>query len=91
MTTRPTSSRRQFVFNNPNQTVDCGCGESCSSAGRLKRWRDRDSMTPDDTRELFLFLVGGVRRMFGARVIYADGTMFRVVVDGVHLSQGPTS
>ena len=27
-TTRSTSCRRQFVFNNPNQTSACGCGES---------------------------------------------------------------
>jgi len=27
-TTRPKSFRRKFVFNNPNQTSACGCGES---------------------------------------------------------------
>ena len=41
-------------------------------------------MTPDDIQELFaVFGVVAVRRMFGGAGIYADGTMFALVADGV--------
>ena len=41
-------------------------------------------MTPDDIQELFsVFGVVAVRRMFGGAGIYADGTMFGLVADGV--------
>ena len=41
-------------------------------------------MTPDDIQELFsAFGVVAVRRMFGGAGIYADGTMFGLVADGV--------
>ena len=41
-------------------------------------------MTPDDIQELFaVFGVVVVRRMFGGAGIYADGTMFALVADGV--------
>jgi DNA transformation protein and related proteins len=41
-------------------------------------------MTSDDIRELFsTFGVVAVRRMFGGAGIYADGTMFGLVADGV--------
>jgi len=41
-------------------------------------------VTPDDIQELFsVFGVVAVRRMFGGAGIYADGTMFGLVADGV--------
>ena len=41
-------------------------------------------MTADDIQELFsAFGVVAVRRMFGGAGIYADGTMFALVADGV--------
>jgi DNA transformation protein and related proteins len=41
-------------------------------------------VTPDDIQELFsAFGVVAVRRMFGGAGIYADGTMFALVADGV--------
>jgi len=41
-------------------------------------------VTPDDIQELFsVFGVVAVRRMFGGAGIYADGTMFALVADGV--------
>ena len=41
-------------------------------------------MTADDLQELFsAFGVVAVRRMFGGAGIYADGTMFGLVADGV--------
>ena len=41
-------------------------------------------MTADDIQELFsTFGVVAVRRMFGGAGIYADGTMFGLVADGV--------
>ena len=41
-------------------------------------------MTPDDIQELFSAFGGvAVRRMFGGAGIYADGTMFALVADGV--------
>jgi DNA transformation protein len=41
-------------------------------------------VTPEDIRELFsVFGVVAVRRMFGGAGIYADGTMFGLVADGV--------
>ena len=41
-------------------------------------------MTPDDIVELFsVFGPVAVRRMFGGAGIYADGTMFGLVADGV--------
>ena len=41
-------------------------------------------MTPDDIRELFsAFGPVDVRRMFGGAGIYADGTMFALVHEGV--------
>ncbi len=41
-------------------------------------------MAPDDVRELFCaFGPVEVRRMFGGAGIYADGTMFALVSDGV--------
>ena len=41
-------------------------------------------MTSDDIQELFsVFGVVAVRRMFGGAGIYADGTMFGLVADGV--------
>ena len=41
-------------------------------------------MTADDIQELFsVFGVVAVRRMFGGAGIYADGTMFGLVADGV--------
>ena len=41
-------------------------------------------MTADDIQELFsAFGVVAVRRMFGGAGIYADGTMFGLVADGV--------
>jgi DNA transformation protein and related proteins len=41
-------------------------------------------VTPDDIQELFsAFGVVVVRRMFGGAGIYADGTMFGLVADGV--------
>jgi DNA transformation protein len=41
-------------------------------------------VTPDDIQELFsAFGVVMVRRMFGGAGIYADGTMFALVADGV--------
>src|SRR6266545_2721075 len=44
----------------------------------------RALVTPDDIQELFsVFGVVAVRRMFGGAGIYADGTMFALVADGV--------
>ncbi|MGH6804920.1 MAG: TfoX/Sxy family protein [Methyloceanibacter sp.] len=41
-------------------------------------------MAPDDIRELFrVFGAVEVRRMFGGAGIYAEGTMFALVSDGV--------
>ena len=41
-------------------------------------------MTPEDIQELFsAFGVVAVRHMFGGAGIYADGTMFALVADGV--------
>jgi DNA transformation protein len=41
-------------------------------------------VTPDDIQELFsAFGLVAVRRMFGGAGIYADGTMFALVADGV--------
>jgi DNA transformation protein and related proteins len=41
-------------------------------------------VTPDNIQELFsAFGVVAVRRMFGGAGIYADGTMFGLVADGV--------
>jgi DNA transformation protein len=41
-------------------------------------------VTPEDIQELFsVFGVVAVRRMFGGAGIYADGTMFGLVADGV--------
>jgi DNA transformation protein len=41
-------------------------------------------VSPDDIQELFsVFGVVAVRRMFGGAGIYADGTMFALVADGV--------
>jgi DNA transformation protein len=41
-------------------------------------------VTPDDIQELFsVFGVVAVRRMFGGAGIYAHGTMFALVADGV--------
>jgi DNA transformation protein len=41
-------------------------------------------VTPDDIQELFsVFGIVAVRRMFGGAGIYADGTMFGLVADGV--------
>jgi DNA transformation protein len=41
-------------------------------------------VTSDDIQELFsVFGVVAVRRMFGGAGIYADGTMFALVADGV--------
>ena len=41
-------------------------------------------MTPDDIQELFsAFGVVAVRRMFGGAGIYAHGTMFALVADGI--------
>jgi DNA transformation protein and related proteins len=41
-------------------------------------------VTPDDIQELFsAFGAVAVRRMFGGAGIYADGTMFALVADGV--------
>ena len=76
----------QFVFNNPNQTSACGCGESVQlkPAAECPRPTRRRCVTPDDIVELFSdFGPVTVRRMFGGAGIYADGTMFGLVADGV--------
>ena len=47
-------------------------------------------MSPDDIRELFsVFGPVSVRRMFGGAGIYADGTMFALLYDGlIYLKAG---
>ena len=47
-------------------------------------------MSPDDIRELFsVFGRVSVRRMFGGAGIYADGTMFALLYDGlIYLKAG---
>src|SRR5437899_10330285 len=46
--------------------------------------RHIDPVSPDDIQELFsVFGPVSVRRMFGGAGIYADGTMFALVVRGV--------
>ena len=79
----------QFVFNNPNQTSACGCGESVAAQAR----RRGAPLTPAcgtrrcrPTTSVELFAAFGpvmVRRMFGGAGIFADGTMFALVHDGV--------
>ncbi len=80
----------QFVFNNPNQTSACGCGELRAIdavQGRSRRRAVARSevlrLDPDTIHELFSeFGVVHVRRMFGGAGIYAGDVMFGLVSDG---------
>ena len=71
------------MFNNPNQTSACGCGESVQlkpAAEAHGSRRPRAGGGPEDIRELFCRLrAGAVRRMFGGAGIYAGGKMFALV------------
>ena len=80
----------QFVFNNPNQTSACGCGESVQltpakdeSPARTNPARGDAAVDADIIRELFAdFGAVQVRRMFGGAGLFADGVMFGLVSDG---------
>ena len=85
----------QFVFNNPNQTSACGCGESvqltpakdATTAPRRTRLRRRCVERRRRFRSSPNCLPGSarstVRRMFSGAGVFADGLMIALVVDGV--------
>jgi iron-sulfur cluster assembly protein len=77
-----------FVFNNPNQTSACGCGESVAltpaAEASLKAAPTPAVMAPDDIGEMFsAFGQVDVRRMFGGAGLFAEGIMFALVIRGV--------
>ena len=84
-----------FVFNNPNQTSACGCGESGATDGRrpirprLKRTDSCGVMDAETLKELFAeFGPVSVRRMFGGAGVFVDGLMIALVSRERHLPQG---
>ena len=86
-----TKMSSQFVFNNPNQTSACGCGESVAITpatpaalqSAAEPWMPRLSAT--------IFRGLGpvqIRRMFGGQGIYRDELMFALERPGRTVSQG---
>ena len=83
----------QFVFNNPNQTSACGCGElveltPATDDGPFGRSALTAAVTagldPDYVVELFsVFGRVSVKRMFGGAGIFADGLMIGLVSGGI--------
>ena len=81
----------QFVFNNPNQTSACGCGESVAltpgergPAGLGRRLSAAARMRPAELEDLFAPIGHvSVRRMFGGHGVYADGVIFALETGGV--------
>ena len=78
-----------FVFNNPNQTSACGCGESvqltpaADPAARGSALK-QPLVDAEAIGELFReFGPVSVRRMFGGAGIFVDGLMIGLVSDGV--------
>src|SRR5262249_59248017 len=62
----------------PQNDANFGIGTLAAPRAR------RAPLSPDDIRDLFsAFGPVSVRRMFGGAGIYADGTMFALVADGV--------
>ena len=76
----------RFVFNNPNQTAACGCGESVSiTPGRGPLNGEGD---PDRFDDLFApFGKIALRRMFGAEGLFRDGLMFGIVIRSGSISK----
>ena len=79
----------QFVFNNPNQTSACGCGElvqltpAAKPAGGITDAAWRGGVARGHPRAVRRLRPGRVRRMFGGAGIFADGTDVRPGHDGV--------
>ena len=74
-----------FVFNNPNQTSACGCGESVATDARFRSGERRSALTDgvmdaETIRELFAeFGPVSVRRMFGGAGIFVEDRMIGLV------------
>ncbi len=92
----------QFVFSACSEKVGTGfspvaCGLVCSCACSNRKTGSHFfgtcAVSPDDIRELFsTFGPVDVRRMFGGAAIFADGTMFALVHEGViYLKAGETN
>ena len=85
----------QFVFNNPNQTSACGCGESvlltpAADPAAPKRTEPAASHGRRSASANCFANSGPcrVRRMFGGAGIFADGLMIALVSRRRDLSQG---
>ena len=88
----------QFVFNNPNQTSACGCGESVQltpadgASGAEAHVGVRRRLSGADDRSWRAVRRASarstVRRMFGGAGIFADGLMIALVRRRRDLSQG---
>ena len=80
----------QFVFNNPNQTSACGCGElvqltpakDAAPSGVIRPWTPTISVNCSQASAPV-----DVRRLFGGAGLFADGVMFGLVSGGEILSE----
>ena len=80
-----------FIFNNPNQTSACGCGESVQMNQPPKRppaLSTSAGFLEFLTEQMAGFGPVTVRRMFGGAGVFRDGVMFALIVDEVLYLQG---